>query len=257
MSFVFRFWHTVVSELGLGEVDPDLIEEIHRGLSSGSRDNYNPHEQRIVGKQVPHLSALKQTTGEAEYIDDMPPQNRELYGAFVFSPKAHAKIVSIDYTPALGPGLAVGYVDHNDLTPEQNMWGSIRKDEPVFAAGKVESHGQVIGLVYAETQLQAQAAARLVKITYEDLPVILTIDEAIAAESFYQHGKQLRKGAAITEDKDVQKRMDEVFAKCDRVFEGVVRMGGQEHFFLETNCALVIPHSEDGTMDVYSSTQNT
>ncbi|KPI38037.1 Xanthine dehydrogenase [Cyphellophora attinorum] len=232
MSFVFRFWHTVVSELGLGQVDRDLIEEIHRGLSSGSRDNYNPHEQRVVGKQ-----------------------NRELYGAFVFSPRAHAKIVSIDYSPALGPGLALGYVDHNDLTPEQNMWGSIRKDEPVFAAGKVESHGQVIGLVYAESQLQAQAAARLVKITYEDLPVILTIDEAIAAESFYQHGKQLKKGAAITED--TKKAMDDVFAKCDRIFEGVVRMGGQEHFFLETNCALVIPHSEDGTMDVYSSTQNT
>lgn len=83
LSFFFRFWHEVVKELGLGTVDEDLINEIHRSISFGARDNINPHEQRVVGKQVPHLSALKQNTGEAEYLDDIPHQYRELYGAFV------------------------------------------------------------------------------------------------------------------------------------------------------------------------------
>ena len=83
LSFFFRFWHEVVKELGLGTVDEDLIKEIHRGISFGARDNINPHEQRVVGKQVPHLSALKQNTGEAEYLDDIPHQDQELYGAFV------------------------------------------------------------------------------------------------------------------------------------------------------------------------------
>jgi xanthine dehydrogenase/oxidase len=251
LSLFFRFWHEVISDLKLGEVDPDLITEIHRSISSGSRDDHNPHEQRIVGKQIPHLSALKQNTGEAQYVDDMTPQDRELFGAMVLSSRAHAKLVEVDWSPALGPGLALGYVDKHSLSKEANFWGSIVKDEPFFADGEVFSHGQPIGLVYAETALQAQAAARAVMIIYEDLPAILTIDEAIEAKSFFKHGKMLKKGAAI-EDK-----MDQIWEKCERVFEGTTRIGGQEHFYLETNAALVIPNLEDKTFEVWSSTQNT
>lgn len=251
LSFFFRFWHEVVAELKLGEVDKELITEIHRGISSGTRDNFNPHEQRVVGKQIPHLSSVKQSTGEAEYVDDMPRQDRELYAAFVFSQRAHAKLVDIDWSPAIGLGLALGYVDKNDISKEQNLWGSIKKDEPIFADGLVESHGQVIGMVYAETALQARKAAKLVKVVYADLPTILTIDEAIEAKSFFPYGRELKKGAAI------HSTMEEVFEKCDRIFSGTIRMGGQEHFYLETNAALAIPHSEDGTMDIWSSTQNT
>jgi len=251
MSLFFRFWHEVIADLKLGEVDPDLINEIHRGISSGSRDNYNPHEQRVVGKQIPHLSALKQNTGEAQYVDDMPRQDRELYGAMVLSSRAYAKLVEVNWSPALGPGLALGYVDKDSIPKEANLWGSVLKDEPFFADGEVFSHGQPIGLVYAETALQAQAAARAVRIVYEDLPVILTIDEAIEAKSFFKHGKILKKGAVI------EGNMDGVWAKCGRVFEGVTRIGGQEHFYLETNACLVIPNKEDNTFEVWSSTQNT
>jgi xanthine dehydrogenase/oxidase len=251
MSLFFRFWHEVIADMKLGEVDSDLINEIHRGISSGTRDNYNPHEQRIVGKQIPHLSALKQNTGEAQYLDDMPKQDRELYGALVLSSRAHAKLVKVDWSPALGPGLALGYVDRYCLSKEANRWGSVVKDEPFFAEDEVYSHGQPIGLVYAETGLQAQAAARAVRIVYEDLPAILTIDEAIKANSFFKHGKILKKGAAIKDS------MDGVWSQCDHIFEGVTRMGGQEHFYLETNAALVIPNRDDGTYEVWSSTQNT
>jgi len=251
MSLFFRFWHEVISDLNLGEVDPDLITEIHRGVSSGSRDNHNPHEQRVVGKQIPHLSALKQNTGEAQYVDDMPPQDRELYGAMVLSSRAHAKLIEIDWSPALGPGLALGYVDKHSIPKEANLWGSIVKDEPFFADGVVLSHGQPVGLVYAETALQAQAAAKAVRIVYEGLPAILTIDEAIKANSFFKHGKILKKGASI------EGEMDAVWEKCDKVFEGTTKIGGQEHFYLETNSALVIPNFDDKTFEVWSSTQNT
>lgn len=250
LSFFFRFWHEVVKELKLGEINEDLIQEIHRGISFGTRNNRNPYEQRIVGKQIPHLSSLKQSTGEAEYLDDMPRQDRELYGAFVFSMRAHAKFY-VDWTPALGSNLALGYVDKDSIAKELNVWGSVVKDEPFFADGEVLSHGQIIGMVYAETALQAQAAARLVKVTYEDLPTILTIDEAIQANSFFPHNRMLKKGLAINGS------MEEAFAKCNRIFQGTTKIGGQEHFYLETNAALVIPHSEDGTMEVWSSTQNT
>lgn len=250
-SMFLRFWHETINEFKLGEVDLDLVNELDRGISTGTRDDHNPYEQSVIGKQIPHLSALKQATGEAEYIDDMPPQHQELYGAMVLSSRAHAKLVDVDWKPALAPGLAIGYVDHHDIPIESNLWGSVVKDEPFFAIDEVFSHGQPIGLVYAETALQAQSAARAVKTIYEDLPSIITIDEAIAAKSFFKYEKILKKGVAI-EDK-----MDEVWDQCDRIFKGTSKMGGQEHFYLETNAALVIPNKEDKSFEVWSSTQNT
>lgn len=248
LSLFFRFWNEVISDFHLGT--PESMDEIHRKISSGTRDDFNPYEQSIVGKQLPHLSGLKHTTGEAEYIDDMPPQSREMFGAMVLSQKAHAKILSVDWNAALGPGLAAGYIDKHSIPSTRNRWGSVVRDEPFFAEEKVFSHGQPIGMVYAETALQAQAAARAVRVEYEDLPAILTIDEAIEAKSFFKHGKELRKGTKPDQ-------MEDEFAKCDRVFTGTTRIGGQEHFYLETNAAMVIPHVEDGSMEVWSSTQNT
>ena len=144
----------------------------------------------------------------------------------------------------------MGYVDKHSIPSEANLWGSVVKDEPFFANGEVCSQGQPIGLVYAKTALQAQAAARAVKIVYEDLPTILTIDEAIEANSFFKYGKMLKKGFAL------EGTMDGVWDKCDKVFEGVTKIGGQEHFYLETNAALVIPNKEEKSFEVWSSTQN-
>lgn len=96
-SFFFRFWHEAAAELNIGaaneKVDLDSIGEIPRMISSGTRDDTNPYEQRVVGQQIPHLSGLKQATGEAEFIDDMPKLDGELYGGLVLSERAHAKLL--------------------------------------------------------------------------------------------------------------------------------------------------------------------
>jgi xanthine dehydrogenase/oxidase len=181
----------------------------------------------------------------------MPRLDRELFGGLVLSAKAHANILNIDWEPALCMPGVVGYIDKNSIPADTNVWGSIKKDEVFFAENKVLCHGQVIGMVYADTALQAQAAARAVKVEYQVLEPILTIDEAIAANSFYEHDRYLRKGLAI------DGKIDDAFTHCDRVFEGTTRMGGQEHFYLETNAALSIPSVEDGAFEVWSSTQNT
>ncbi|OLL25899.1 Xanthine dehydrogenase [Neolecta irregularis DAH-3] len=247
LSFFFRFWCDVAKSVGLYEWDNDGIDEIEREISKGSADLPSPYENEIVGRGDPHIAALQQSTGEAQYTDDIPRLWNELYGAIVMSTKAHAKILSVEYQSALElPGVKA-WIDKNDLPDAQsNWWGAPNCDEVFFAEDEVFCAGQPIGLVLADTQAQAQDAARAVKIVYEDLPAIFTIEEAIEKESFFPHYRFIRRGAQI----------NEALAKSDIVIEGVSRMGGQEHFYLETQVSLVVPGPEDGEMHVYASTQN-
>jgi xanthine dehydrogenase/oxidase len=106
--------------------------------------------------------------------------------------------------------------------------------------------GQPIGLILADSEAQARAGARAVRIEYEDLPAILSIEEAIEQNSFFPHYRFIRSGGD----------MDEAFAAADHVFEGVARMGGQEHFYLETHASIIVPKLEDGEVEVFASTQN-
>ena len=250
LGFFYRFYHEVLSELKVEnmDIDEDVRGEIERGISTGKKDHdaSQAYEQRIVGKAHPHVAAMKQCTGEAQYTDDIPVQKNELYGVMVLSTKAHARIRSVDESPAMELPGVVAWVDHHDLpNPEANWWGAPNCDETFFAVDEVFSAGQPIGMILADSAKHAEAAARVVKVQYEDLPAIFTIEEAIAKESFFPHFRYINKGDA-----------EGAFEKADHVFTGISRMGGQEHFYLETNACVVIPKPEDGEMEVYSSTQN-
>ncbi|NVP72943.1 hypothetical protein, partial [Vibrio cholerae] len=73
-------------------------------------------------------------------------------------------------------------------------WGSKVKDEPFFAVDKVTTAGQPIGMILAVTAKAAEQGSRAVKVVYEDLPVILTIEEAIENESFFEYSRYIKKG---------------------------------------------------------------
>ncbi|KAL9964449.1 hypothetical protein ACROYT_G028093 [Oculina patagonica] len=198
-SFFFKFFLNVSQQLGNDEEVPgdQLLED-------------------VVGRPVPHLAAAKQATGEAVYCDDMPKYTGELYLALVLSKRAHAKIIGVDPSEALSlPGVKT-FINADDV-PGSNSTGYYVCDEEIFATDKVTCAGQVIGAVAAETQAQAQRAAKMVKIEYEDLSSILTIEEAIAAESFFKcRPLCIQKGDLETG-----------FSESDHVLEGEMRIGGQ------------------------------
>ena len=247
-GFFYRFYHDVLSDLeAQGDVD-DVREEIEREISKGKKDHEasQAYEQRILGKANPHVAALKQCTGEAQYTDDIPVQRNELYGVMVLSTKAHARILSVDFSPAMDLPGVVDWVDHTDLPSAQdNWWGAPNLDEVFFAVDEVFTAGQPIGMVLADTAKHAEAGARAVSVQYEELPAIFTIEEAIVQESYFEHYRYIKKG-------DVEG----AFEDADHVFSGVARIGGQEHFYLETQACVVVPKPEDGEMEVFSSTQN-
>jgi xanthine dehydrogenase/oxidase len=250
LGFFYRYYHDVLTDLSASEkIDKEAIPELERDISFGKKDHDASiaYAGNVAGKGNPHVAALKQCTGEAQYTDDIPHQKNELIGRLVLSTKAHAKLLSVDPEPALSMPGVVGWVDRHDVvSPQANWWGAPVCDEVFFAEDEVFTAGQPIGMIVANTAQQAEAAARKVLVDYEELPAIFTIEEAIAKESYFQHYRYIKNG-------DVEK----AFAECDHVFSGTTRMGGQEHFYLETQATVAIPKPEDGEMEIWSSTQNT
>jgi len=254
LGFFYRFYQEILSELASevaieGQLlDKEAIEEIEREISFGKKDHDSSiaYSQKVLGKANPHLAALKQCTGEAQYTDDIPLQVNELYGCLVLSTKAHAKLLSVDPMPALDLPGVVEWVDRHDVVnPKANWWGAPVCDEVFFAEEEVFTAGQPIGMILAETARQAEAGARAVLIKYEELPAIFTIEEAVEKQSFFAHFHYIHKG-------DTEK----AFQEADHVFTGTTRMGGQEHFYLETQACVAIPKPEDGEMEIWSCTQN-
>lgn len=250
LSFFYRFYQEILSKINgeSSELDKDVIPEIEREISIGMNDGKatDAYAQTILGKKEPHLAALKQTTGSAQYTDDIPVQKNELYGCLVLSTKPHAKILSVDASPAMELPGVVTFVDRHDMPSEYaNTWGAPVRDEVFFAVDEVRTAGQPIGMILADSALHAAAGAKAVSVQYEELPAILSIEEAIEQDSFFQHFKYIKKG-------DTEK----AFAEADHVISGVSRMGGQEHFYLETNACVVVPKPEDGEVEIYASTQN-
>ncbi|CAK1600926.1 unnamed protein product [Parnassius mnemosyne] len=260
MSLFLKAYLAIGKEMSQDYLHKDIIIPYH---SSGAEQfhgkvpksaqyfelvNDKQLQSDAVGRPIPHMSALKQVTGEAIYCDDMPSVEGELYLAFVLSTKAHAKLVSVDPQKALQEPGVVAFFSAKDLTPEQNAIGPIFHDEELFASDKVISQGQTIGVIVAKDQATAQAAARKVRIEYEELqPVIVTIEDAIKHNSFYkQFPKTIRRG-------DVKSAFED---PNHIIVEGQCRIGGQEHFYLETHAAFAIPKKEDDEMEIFCSSQH-
>ena len=97
----------------------------------------------------------------------------------------------------------------------------------------------------ADDQIIAKRAAKRVIVEYDELPATITIEDAIAKQSYYLDERKIVKGDPSA-----------VFSTCDHVIEGDIRTGAQEHFYLETHAAIAIPKGENGEMELISSTQN-
>jgi xanthine dehydrogenase large subunit len=178
-----------------------------------------------AGMPVPHESARGHVTGDALYTDDLIARFPGLLHAWpVLAPHAHARVANLNAAPALAePGVV--YVLTGDEVPGEGDTGPARQDEPLFPR-EVMFHGQPVAWVLAETLEAARKGAARVAAEYDPLPAILTIEEAIAADSFLTSPLRLSRG-------DVS-----VMTMSALRFEGELSIGGQEHFYLETQAAV-------------------
>ena len=191
----------------------------------------------------PHDSAERHVRGDAPYVDDLPEPRDLLHAAFRLSERAHARITRLDVTAAAAAPGVVAVLTARDLVHGNDI-GPVLPGDPILADGTVEYHGQAVVAVAAESLEEARRAAALVVVEYEDLPAILTVDEALARKSFVLPSEVMRRGDSLR-----------ALEKAPHRIRGRLEIGGQEHFYLEGQVAMALPR-EDGGLHVHSSTQH-
>ncbi|MBD7978423.1 xanthine dehydrogenase molybdopterin binding subunit [Serpens gallinarum] len=196
-----------------------------------------------VGRSVPHDSAAKHVTGEALYVDDRLEFPNQLHVYARISERAHARIRRIDTTPCYAIAGVALVITAQDV-PGQLDIGAIAPGDPLLADGLVEYIGQPVLAVAADSLEHARQAAQAAIVEYQDLEPVLDVVEALRNHHFVLDSHTHQRGDA-----------DAALATAPHRLHGTLHIGGQEHFYLETQAASVMP-SEDGGMLVHSSTQN-
>jgi xanthine dehydrogenase large subunit len=149
------------------------------------------------GQDIIHESATLHVTGEATYTDDIPELRGTLYAALITSPVAHGELLGdgIDREAIMREHGVVAVYTAKDI-PGENNCGPIIHDDPFLADGKVEFLGQAVAVVVAREMLYAREAAHKAKVLVRELPAILTVEAAMAANSFVMPAKGIVRGDA-------------------------------------------------------------
>lgn len=195
-----------------------------------------------VGRSITHESAHLHVSGKANYVDDIPEIEGTLYAGLGLAEIAHGKIINMDLSAVWQAEGVVSVLTGTELL--HNNCGPVVADEPIIATDMVSFFGQVIFVVVAKTYQQAQQASRLAKVTYEALEPILTIEQAIARQSWILPPVQITAGDANAK-----------LAVAPYRLQGMAQVGGQEHFYLEGQICYAYPKEED-MLQVLCSTQH-
>ncbi|HVE48371.1 MAG TPA: xanthine dehydrogenase molybdopterin binding subunit [Casimicrobiaceae bacterium] len=194
-------------------------------------------------REVPHESAELHVSGTADYTDDLPEPRDTLYAAVGVSPIAHGRIRDIGLSAVWESAGVADVIVAADI-PGTNDVGPIQSDDPIFAESIVMFAGQPIFAVAATSVELARRAAMRARIAIDPMPAVLSIDEALAAESYVLPPVHVTRGDATA-----------ALSRARHRLQGEVRSGGQDHFYLEGQVSLAIP-TDDGGMHVFVSTQH-
>ncbi|XP_063399739.1 xanthine dehydrogenase/oxidase-like [Mytilus trossulus] len=215
---------------------------LQRPLSSGQQSYDTKPMEWPLTEPLIKLEAMNQTTGKAQYINDIP-LHKPLYAAFVTSTIGNAKLKSMDPSKALNLPGVLKFITAKDIPGENNCFPNSMAEE-VLCSGHVVYAGQALGIIVADDEETANRATGQVEVTYSDqMQPILTIEDGIKAKSFFPNpGDVVTAGDA-----------DAAIANSPKKITGSISFGEQQHFQMETQISICTP-TEDG-MDVEASTQ--
>jgi CO/xanthine dehydrogenase Mo-binding subunit len=213
----------------------------------------------VIGTPVQRSDALGHVTGRTEFFEDVNPTGM-LHLKMHRSERHHALLKEVDYSAALEVPGVVRVLTHEDVP---NNWYTILRligvepnDEPVLPEDRVLYKGEPIVAVVATSEAAAYAGAAAVRVTYEDLPAVFDVEEALAegTTAIKPHGTNY----FVYEGHHCRRirfgDVDRAFAEADHVFEWRYQSAPIEHAPTETTGCIVIPQP-DGRLKIHSDTQ--
>ncbi len=212
---------------------------------------------RAIGSSIPRVDAWKKVTGEALYPGDIEMPGM-LHMKVLFAHRPHARIVHIDTSKAEAADGVVAVFTAKDVPV--NEYGLLIRDQPVLCgpgsdkegADIVRFVGDQVALVVAETAEQAQAALDLIDVTYEDLPVVSSVEEALAPDAPRVHAH--RENNVLKAYRIRRGDIEEGFAQADVIVEETFRTGFQEHAYLQPEAGVAYV-DEEGRVVVITAGQ--
>ncbi len=134
----------------------------------------------VVGNSVARVDGVDKVTGRAKYVADLSVPGM-IEGKFLRSPYAHARIRAIDTAEAEAMPGVVAVLTSKDLDDIGHYMGRGKnKDQPIIATGRVIFAGQPVAAVAALDRATAEEALSKIHVDYDELPAVVTVEEAMA-----------------------------------------------------------------------------
>ncbi len=189
---------------------------------------------RAVGSSIPRHGAVDKVTGRTLYPGDL---NRpgQAYMKILFAGRPHARIVDLDLSQAKRVPGVIAILTHEDVPV--NEYGLILPDQPVLCGDVVRCVADQVACVIAETEEAAARARELIRVVYEDLPVLTDPEEAMRPDAFPIHPE--RGDSNVLAHYKIRKGdVEAAFAEADVVVEGTYQTPWQEHAYLQPEAGL-------------------
>ena len=185
-----------------------------------------------VGQPVPRIDAYDKVTGRAAYVGDLEIPGM-VHGLILRSPWPHARVLSIDASEAERLPGVLGVLTRDHLGGIDPYFGSVVRDRPIVAMDKVRYQGEPVAAVAARDLATAQEALELIRIEYEELPLVSDTEEALVPGSPALHETNL-----CAEHHYDWGDVEEGFAQSDRVFEDTFTFPMVYHYALEPHTSI-------------------
>jgi len=219
-----------------------------------------------VGRNAHRIDGIEKVTGKAVYTGDINLPGMA-YAKILRSPVAHARLVRIDGSKAAQLGGVVTVLTRDDIREFNYLYGATYKDQSIVAVDKVRYVGDPVAAVLADTPEIAEAALNLIEVEYDELPMVVGIEEATAEGAPLVHEGDVSRAELRGSTYGAPERfkgtnvcyyfgyergnVDEAFKTSDFVFEDTFRFHKVQHYSLEPHTN--IAHWDGEKFTIWSS----
>ena len=211
---------------------------------SEKKENYN-----VIGTSVPRIDGYDKVTGRARYAADIHMEGM-LYAGALKSGLVSAKVLNINTKKANAiPGVHT-VLTYDDI-PKKQSFGSY-----MYLTDRVRFAGDCVAMVAAESPFILREALESIEVEYEELPVVSTIEEAMAPGAYQLHEQYPGNIFPASRYDMIKGDVDFAWKEAETILSCEYRTQYVEHAYIEPEAVVAFEDKNMGNITVHASTQN-